>query len=92
MVKYEKNRSESLDHPLYLREGLKNGSCHWHCHYWSSHRSSSSIAPFWNWVVLLALAKEVLKRGIVAYTALSEMVSGTWEQFNDIVAETNPPR
>ena len=33
------------------------------------------------------LAKEVLKGGIIAYTAVSEMVSETGEQFNDIVAE-----
>lgn len=33
------------------------------------------------------LVKEVLKGGIVAYTAVSEMVSETGEQFNDIVAE-----
>ena len=37
--------------------------------------------------VLRPLAKEVLKGGIVAYTAISEMVSETGEQFNDIVAE-----
>ena len=37
--------------------------------------------------VLRPLAKEVLKGGIVAYNAVSEMVSETGEQFNDIVAE-----
>ena len=37
--------------------------------------------------VLRPLAKEVLKGGIVAYTAISEMVSETGEQFSDIVAE-----
>ncbi len=37
--------------------------------------------------ILRPLAKEVLKGGIIAYTAISEMVSETGEQFNDIVAE-----
>ena len=37
--------------------------------------------------MLRPLAKEVLKGGIVAYTAVSEMVAETGEQFNDIVAE-----
>lgn len=37
--------------------------------------------------VLRPLAKEVLKGGIVAYTAVSEMVAETGEQFSDIVAE-----
>ena len=36
---------------------------------------------------LRPLAKEIIKGGIVAYTAVSEMVSETGEQFNDIVAE-----
>jgi len=36
---------------------------------------------------LRPLAKEVIKGGIVAYTAVSEMVAETGEQFNDIVAE-----
>lgn len=36
---------------------------------------------------LRPLAKEVIKGGIVAYTAVSEMASETGEQFNDIVAE-----
>ena len=37
--------------------------------------------------VLRPLAKEIIKGGIVAYTAVSEMVAETGEQFNDIVAE-----
>ena len=37
--------------------------------------------------VIRPLAKEVLKGGIVAYTAVSEMVAETGEQFSDIVAE-----
>ena len=37
--------------------------------------------------MLRPLAKEVLKGGIVAYAAVSEMVAETGEQFNDIVAE-----
>jgi uncharacterized protein DUF5132 len=37
--------------------------------------------------MLRPLAKEVIKGGIVAYTAVSEMVAETGEQFNDIVAE-----
>lgn len=37
--------------------------------------------------VLRPLAKEVMKGGIVAYTAVSEMVSETGESFSDIVAE-----
>lgn len=36
---------------------------------------------------LRPLAKEIIKGGIVAYTAVSEMVSETGEQFSDIVAE-----
>jgi len=37
--------------------------------------------------VLRPLAKEVMKGGIVAYTAVSEMVAETGESFSDIVAE-----
>ncbi|MCA9497655.1 MAG: DUF5132 domain-containing protein [Nitrospira sp.] len=37
--------------------------------------------------ILRPLGKEVLKGGIVAYTAVSEMIAETGEQFNDIVAE-----
>jgi hypothetical protein len=37
--------------------------------------------------VVRPLAKEILKGGMVAYTAVSEMVSETGEQFSDIVAE-----
>jgi len=37
--------------------------------------------------VLRPLAKEVMKGGIVAYTAVAEMVAETGEQFSDIVAE-----
>ena len=36
---------------------------------------------------LRPLAKEVIKGGMVAYSAVSEMVAETGEQFNDIVAE-----
>lgn len=37
--------------------------------------------------VIRPLAKEVMKGGIVAYNAVSEMVAETGEQFSDIVAE-----
>lgn len=37
--------------------------------------------------VIRPLAKEVMKGGIVAYTAVSEMVAETGESFSDIVAE-----
>jgi hypothetical protein len=37
--------------------------------------------------VLRPLAREIIKGGIVAFTAVSEMVAETGEQFNDIVAE-----
>lgn len=37
--------------------------------------------------VLRPLAKGMIKGGLVAYAAVSEMVSETGEQFNDMIAE-----
>ncbi|MEO8324736.1 MAG: DUF5132 domain-containing protein [Nitrospirota bacterium] len=37
--------------------------------------------------VLRPLAKGMIKGGLVAYTAVSEMVAETGEQFNDMIAE-----
>ncbi len=37
--------------------------------------------------VLRPLAKGIIKGGLIAYTAVSEMISETGEQFNDMIAE-----